>query len=412
VTETLSINAIGHRGDGVVEIAQGLVFVPYALPGEAVTVEGVAGHPERRHLLRVERTSAERTEPICPHFGVCGGCALQHWAAAPYLAWKRQLVIDALAQAGLTADVHATVDAHGDGRRRVVLHAREGTHDMLNVGFSAPRAHHLVPIDHCPIVVPALQRAIPVAWALATALKPTRKPLDIHVTATDSGLDVDLRGSGPLAPERQSELVRLASELRLARLTRHGDLVGQTQQPTIRMGAATVPLPPGAFLQATAAGEEALAQLVLRHVGRVKQVADLFAGVGPFALRLAASARVTAIDSHAPAIEALRRGAASASGLRPIAAAVRDLFRSPLSAAELKAFDSVVFDPPRQGAEAQAREIARSRVPTVVAVSCNPTTFARDARILVDGGYRLAEVTPIDQFRYSAHVELVAEFRH
>jgi 23S rRNA (uracil1939-C5)-methyltransferase len=173
------------------------------------------------------------------------------------------------------------------------------------------------------------------------------------------------------------------------------------------MGRAVVPLPPGAFLQATGAGEEALAQLVTAHVGDAKSVADLFCGVGPFALRLAERAKVTAADSDEGAVAALRE-AAKAPGLKPIVGEKRDLFRRPMLAQEFARIDAVIFDPPRQGAEAQARTLAASKVPVVVAVSCNPATFARDVKILLDGGYRLTAVTPVDQFRYSAHVEIVA----
>jgi 23S rRNA (uracil1939-C5)-methyltransferase len=194
------------------------------------------------------------------------------------------------------------------------------------------------------------------------------------------------------------------------RLTRHGELIAQRATPAVTIGRARVALPPGAFLQATVAGEQTLSRLVLEHVGDAKTVADLFCGVGPFALRLAERARVAAFDSDAPAIAALKQAAGSASGLKPVEADVRDLFRRPLVAQELKRFDAVVFDPPRQGAEAQARELASSAVPVVVGVSCNPATFARDARILADGGYRLAAVTPVDQFRHSPHVEIAARF--
>jgi 23S rRNA (uracil1939-C5)-methyltransferase len=410
MTEQLIIARIGHRGDGVAETPAGPAFVSYTLPGETVTVDVVPGHPDRRQLLRVEAESAERIAPICPHFGTCGGCAVQHWSEPRYRAWKRDLVVAALAQAGLTAEVDELVDAHGEGRRRVVLHARRGTHDVLQVGFAAPRAHSIVPIDRCPVLAPGLAGAIKIAWRLAEALQPLRKPLDIQITATDVGLDIDLRGSGPLSPRAQTALTRIAGAHALARLTRHGELIAQGAVPTVRMGRATVPLPPGVFLQATASGEAALVRLVLDHVGNAKAVADLFAGVGPFALRLAERARVTAIDSDAPAIEALGRAAKVAPGLKPVLAQTRDLFRVPLIAQELTGFDAVVFDPPRQGAEAQARALATSRVSRVVAVSCSPATFARDASILVQGGYRLVRVTPVDQFRYSAHVELVALF--
>jgi len=411
VTEQLTIARLGHRGDGIADTAEGPAYVPYTLPGEIVTVEPVTGHPDRRHLVHVDKPSHERETPVCKHFGQCGGCAMQHWSLAEYHLWKRSLVVEALAQAGLIAPVDETiVDAHGQGRRRAVLHARRGNHDLLEVGFTAPRAHHIVAIDRCPILAPGLDGAIPTSWAIAEILKPTNKPLDIQITATDSGMDVDVRGSGPLSSGRTTALARVAEQYKLARITRHGELVAQSAQPLLKIGRAHVPLPPGAFLQATAEGEAALARLVLGHVGNAKRVADLFAGIGTFALRLAESARVTAADSEASAVDALKRAAANTSGLKPVEAQARDLFRRPFIAAELKGFDAVVFDPPRQGAEAQARELVKSAVSIVVAVSCDAATFARDARILVDGGYKLSKVTPVDQFRYSPHVELVACF--
>jgi 23S rRNA (uracil1939-C5)-methyltransferase len=410
VTEQLKITRLGHRGDGVADTSDGPVYVPYTLPGETVTVEPVAGHPDRRHLINVDRPSHERTEPVCKHFGACGGCALQHWSLAEYHLWKRSLVVEALAQANVMAPVGDLIDAHGAGRRRAVLHARRGTHDVLEVGFTAPRAHHIVAIDECPILAPELGGALRAAWAIAEMLKPAGKPLDIQATATDSGLDIDVRGSGALNAERLSELARIAEAQSLARLTRHGELVAQRTQPLLQVGRAYVPLPPGAFLQATAEGEKTLARLVVEHIGKAKHVADLFTGIGTFALRLAETVRVSAADSDAGMIKALERGASTASGLKPVEAQTRDLFRRPFMASELKALDAVVFDPPRQGAEAQARELAKSAVPVVVAVSCDGATFTRDAKILIDGGYKLATVTPVDQFRYSHHVEIVAKF--
>jgi 23S rRNA (uracil1939-C5)-methyltransferase len=231
------------------------------------------------------------------------------------------------------------------------------------------------------------------------------------VTATDVGLDVDVRGSGPLTAPKTMALARVADRRNLARLTRHGEIVAQRTPPTLTVGPAQVVLPAGAFLQATSTGEAILAQRVVAYCESAATVADLFCGVGPFALRLAERAKVTAVDNDEDAIAALRRAAAGTPGLKPVAIQLRDLSRRPLGQAELKRFDAVVFDPPRQGAEAQARELAASTVPTVVAVSCNPTTFARDARILVDGGYRLMQVVPVDQFLFSAHVEVVANFK-
>ncbi len=413
MVERLAITRLGNRGDGIADTAAGPVYVPYALPGETVEVEGWPGHADRRHLLRVDAASPERIAPICPHFGDCGGCALQHWDTGSYRAWKRGLVVTALRQAGFDASVDAVVgemiDAHGEGRRRAVFHARRGTKDVLQVGFAAFSTHHIVAIDHCPILAPGLAGAIEAAWAIAETLGAESKPLDIQATATDAGLDVDVRGSGPLKPPQSVALARLAESRRLARLTRHGELIVQRAAPTVAMGRAIVRLPPGAFLQATAAGEAALARLVADHVGDAETVADLFCGVGPFALRLAERARVIAADADEAAVAALRE-AAKTPGLKPVTAERRDLFRRPFLADELDRLDAVVFDPPRQGAEAQARALAGARVPLIVAVSCNPATFARDAQIIAAGGYRLAALTPVDQFRYSFHVEIVARF--
>jgi 23S rRNA (uracil1939-C5)-methyltransferase len=408
--ERLAITHIGRRGDGIAETERGPVYVPYTLPGETAEVDDWPGHPDRRRLIRIEAPSAERIEAICPHFGICGGCALQHWEQARYRDWKRGLVVEALAQVGLATEVvDPLINAHGEGRRRAVFHAWRRSHDVLEVGFAALRTHHLVAIDHCPVLAPSLAGAIEACWAIAEALGGQGKPLDIQVTATENGLDVDVRGSGPLPPGRMTELARLADRHRLARLTRHGDLVAQRAPPTLTMGRARVVLPPGAFLQATAAGEAMLAALVIEHCGSAKAIADLFAGVGPFALRLAERAKITAADIDAEAVAALAN-AAKLPGLKPIAAERRDLFQRPFLASEIARMDAVVFDPPRQGAEAQARALAASKVPTIVAVSCNPATFARDAKILIDGGYRLTRVTPVDQFLYSAHVELVGRF--
>jgi 23S rRNA (uracil1939-C5)-methyltransferase len=408
--EHLVIDHVGHRGDGVATVGGAAVYVPYALGGEMVEVVAVQGHPDRRRLIKVERASAERIAPLCPHFGVCGGCAIQHWDAERYRAWKREIVVATLTQAAIDCEVAPLVDAHGPGRRRITLHARMGTHDVLRVGFAAASSHDIVPIDRCPILDPRLDGALEAAWAIAEPLISVGKPLDIQITATNNGLDVDVRGSGPLATAMIARLSRVAEQHRLARLTRHGELVLMRTPPFVSIGAAHVALPPGSFLQATLAGEETLATLVADHCRRAKHIADLFCGVGPFALRLAAKSRIAAFDSDAGAIAALQKAATSTSGLRPVKAEARDLFRRPLMPQELRDYDTVVFDPPRQGAQAQVTQLAASKIATVVAVSCNVATFARDARILIDGGYEIEGVTPVDQFRHTPHVELVARF--
>lgn len=410
--ERLVIDHVGHRGDGVTTVGGESVYVPYTLGGEAIEAAPVPGHhPDRRRLIAVEKASAERIAPFCPHFGVCGGCAIQHWETAPYQAWKRDIVVTTLAQSGIACEVAPLVDAHGAGRRRLTLHARMGTHEVLKVGFAASGSHDIVPIDRCPILDPHLDGAIEAAWAVAEPLITMGKPLDIQVTATDSGLDVDVRGSGPVSTKLIAKLSEVAKQHRLARLTRHGELVLMRTPPVITIGAAQVALPPGSFLQATVAGEETLAALVADHCKRAKHIADLFCGVGPFALRLAATSKVAAFDSDAGSIAALQAAVKATPGLKPLKAELRDLFRRPLVPQELRDYDAVVFDPPRQGAQAVATHLAASKVPTVVAVSCNVATFARDAKILIDGGYKIDGVTPVDQFRHTPHVELVARFR-
>jgi 23S rRNA (uracil1939-C5)-methyltransferase len=388
VVERLVVDHVGHRGDGVAVADAENVYVPYTLGGETVEVAPLPGHPDRRRLLAVERASPERITPFCPHFGICGGCAIQHWQPDRYSAWKRDIVVATLAQAKLACEVDPLIDAHGLGRRRITLHARMSSHDVLKVGFAAAGSHDIIPVDRCPILAPGLGGALEAAWALAEPLMSAKKPLDIQVTATDDGLDVDVRGSGPVPAKMIAALSRVAEQHRLARLTRHGELVLMRNPPTIAIGAARVTLPPGSFLQATVAGEEALAALVAGHCKRVKHIADLFCG----------------------AVTALQKAAMATSGLKPIKAEARDLFRRPLVPQELRDYDAVVFDPPRQGAQAQVQQLAASKIPVVVAVSCNVATFARDARILIEGGYTLDRVTPVDQFRHTPHVELVALF--
>ncbi len=411
MAETLVIDHVAHRGDGVAFVDGEAIYVPCTLAGETVEVDHVPGHhPDRRRLLAVTTASPERIAPFCRHFGVCGGCAIQHWQDDRYRAWKRNIVVETLRQAKLDCEVAPLIDAHGAGRRRITVHARLLNHDILKVGFAAGGSHDIVPIDRCPILDPSLSGALDAAWALAEPLTKIGKSLDIQVTATRGGLDIDVRGSGPLPAAMVTTLSGIAAQHRLARLTRHGELVLMRNAPEIAIGKAQVTLPPGSFLQATTAGEEALAELVGEYVGKAKHIADLFCGVGPFALRLATKARISAFDSDAGPVTALQKAASATAGLKPVKAEARDLFRRPLMPPELRDYDAVVFDPPRQGAQATATQLAASRVPVVIAVSCNAATFARDARILIDGGYRLEGATPVDQFKHTPHVELVARF--
>jgi 23S rRNA (uracil1939-C5)-methyltransferase len=273
------------------------------------------------------------------------------------------------------------------------------------------RSHDLVTIDFCPLFAAPLEGAITAARAIAKELVGLRKPLDILVTATSSGVDVELRGSGHLDDKHTQKLILAAERLDLARLTNHGHLIVERKPPQLRVGRALVHLPPGAFLQATEKGEATLAELVTHAAVGSKRVADLFCGIGTFALRLAERAEIFAADGNKAALDALTEAARATPGLRPVKAERRDLMRRPLSPQELASFEAVVFDPPRAGAETQAQALAQAQVPLIIAVSCNVQTFARDAAILVAGGYRADRVSPVDQFRQSPHVEIVGTFR-
>ncbi|WP_292532384.1 class I SAM-dependent RNA methyltransferase [Methylocystis sp.] len=402
--ERLRIEKLGNRGEGVASFGGRRIFIPYALPGEIVTAE-VDGDQAR--LVDIVEASPQRIAPICPHFADCGGCAVQTLRADAYADWKRGLVETALLNAGLQLDVAPTIDAHGAGRRRATFHARFES-GKAHVGFMAARSHRIVEIDACPLLAPELDGALAAARAIAAVLAPRGKPLDIAVTATLGGLDLELRGAGPLVDKESSALIAAADAHDLARLTNHGRLVALRRVPDIKMGETTLTLPAGAFLQATQAGEDELAARVCKATENAQSVVDLFCGVGAFALRLAQRAKVNAYDSDAGAIAAMRAAAQATPGLLPLEGIERDLFARPLNAKELSGFDAIVFDPPRAGAAAQAAEIARSDVPIVVAVSCHAQSFARDAAILLKGGYVIREIAPLDQFRYAAHVEIVA----
>ncbi len=406
VTETV-IETMGAQGDGVA----GSLFAPLTLPGERVRLRPDG---ERAELIEILSPSLDRVAPPCPHFGDCGGCALQHWASAPYLAWKVEQIRLALARMGLETEILAPFAAAPGSRRRLALHARrEGRAVVL--GFKARRSWRLVAIDACVVADPRLVAALPALRAIAAPfLEHPKSAPTLHVTLTLTGLDIDVTGverrSGGLSADARMRAARAAAEADVARVTLAGEVVYEARPALVKAGAATVALPPGAFLQAVPAAERAMAEFAVEAAAGAKGIADLYCGVGAFTFPLAAVAPVIAADASAPAVAALRAASASAPGLKTIRAEARDLDRRPLLAEELKKIDVVVFDPPRAGAAVQCGQIARSGVARVVGVSCNPATFARDAKILADAGFRLDRVLPVDQFLWSPHIELVGVF--
>ncbi len=394
--QLLEIADMGARGEGIALVDDKPVFIAGTLKGESVRalIEG-----NRGRLEAVVSASPERVEPGCKHFGSCGGCQLQHWDRQGYRQWKRQLLVTALERAGIETDVAPLIDAEGAGRRRATLHGRrEGA------GFNGLRSHEVHDLDQCPVLVPELAEAADITRACYRALG----DCDVSLTATDTGIDVAIRAK---ARGAYKPLTNIAMRYKLARLALNGEDIIINRPPEVRMGTAMVRLPAGSFLQATAAAEEIIGAEIVTACKGAKRVADLFCGVGPFALRLAANAKTFAVDSDRQAVAACDAALRGTPGLKIMGTETRDLMRDPLVPMELKPFDAVVLDPPRAGAEAQARELAQSKVKLVVMVSCDPVSFARDAAILIAGGYRLEKVTPIDQFIWSAHLETVAVFR-
>jgi 23S rRNA (uracil1939-C5)-methyltransferase len=398
-----TISRLGAQGDGIAETLEGPVYVPFTLQGERVAAEVEQG---RGTPVEILAPSPQRAAPICRHFGVCGGCALQHLERGAYLAWKRERVLDALRMEGIEAPVEP-VRAFAPHTRRRAAFAAIKTAGGLSFGYCRAQSHEVIDLRECPLLLPAFEAALPAIRALVDALLPPGEAR-VTVTACDNGLDVDIDAAkGKLRPFT-SVHGRAAEAAGVIRLTAAGDPLLTMAAPQLSLSGGIVQPPPRAFLQASAAAEAVMAEIALDALGKARKAADLFCGLGTFSFALARRASVTAVENDRALLGALDTAIRRTQGIKPIRTLPRDLMREPLSAAELNAFDAVLFDPPRAGALAQASALAKSRVPLVIAVSCNPASFARDARALMDRGYVVRRVVPIDQFVFSAHVELVA----
>ena len=401
---------IGAKGDGVLETEDGArAFAPATAPGDEGIFD-VAG--ERATLMALTSPGQARIEPACPNYGVCGGCALQHVDDDFYGHWKRDVVVGALARQGIECDVAALKRLPAATRRRAVF-AVQKSDNHVKIGFNQRRSSRITSIDGCAVFRPDLAAAMPALHSLAEHIP--ANAFDLAVTAADNGIDVEIRSRRFRGddPRGLVDLSCLLMDLPFIRVALNGETLLEKERPFVQIGPARVTPPPGGFLQVSREGEAALAACFVPDLKEAKRVADLFCGVGAFALRLAQNSEVFAADGAPLAIAALEVAARQAHrerAIKPINAQIRDLDERPIMSADLSGFDAVVFDPPRAGAARQAEEIASSRVARVVAVSCNPSTFARDARLLIDGGYRLKNVTPVDQFVYTAHIELVATF--
>ena len=401
--ETFTIQRLGHHGDG---IAEGPVFAPLTLPGEVV--EG-ARDGDRLRDLRIVTPSDNRVRPPCSHFKSCGGCALQHPSDAFVAEWKVDVVKTALAAQGLSAPMRPILTSPPASRQRAVLSGRRTKKGAL-VGFHARASDTIVQIPNCTLLHPGLMAVIPALEELTITGASRKGEASFAIALSQDGVDVAASGVKPLDRAMFLPLAQIAEKHDLARLTWGEELIATRRPPRQRFGKADVVPPAGAFLQATAQGQAALTAAVVEAVGDAKQVADMFAGSGTFSLPLSETAEVLAVEGDAAMMQALDQGWRQAQGLKRVRTETRDLFRRPLMPDELNRFDAISIDPPRAGAEAQFAQIARSDVKVVAAVSCNPVTFARDAKMLTEAGYRLDWVQVVDQFRWSPHIELAARF--
>lgn len=404
MTVRFNIDRLGAQGDGIANTESGPVFVPFTLPGEVVTA---ARLKDRATLMAVIEASPLRIEPACRHFTECGGCAIQHLAPQDYLDWKRAKVVAALASKGIDAAVEATIACAPQSRRRAVFSVRR-TEARMVLGYHRALSPQIIEIEECPVILPDFIPAFAALREVSALICNTAEPFHLAVTHTASGLDIAASGSGKLKDSARRAASDFVIRAGFARLSVDGEIVVEAKKPLMVFGDVSVFLPTGAFIQAVASAESAMAALVTNHLKKARKLLDLFAGSGTFALRLAATSDVHAVETDAAALAALDRAYRFGTGLRRVTVEKRDLFVRPVTYKELNGFDGVVFDPPRAGTEDQCKQIAKSDIPKVAAVSCNPTTLARDLRILIDGGYRLLSVTPIDQFLWSPHVEAVA----
>ncbi|PIT69422.1 class I SAM-dependent RNA methyltransferase [Bartonella tribocorum] len=404
MSDTVIIEHIGENGYGTAKTRHGFVYVPFTLPGECVEI---IVHGKYATYIALKEKSSERVDALCQHFGECGGCTLQHWRADAYRVWKRQLVIDALKKYGLNSVVAPLIECQPYSRRRVTLTASM-TPQGQKVGFNRYLSHEIVALEECPVSHPELISQLHNIRELCAFLSGSVKRFHVTITRIENGLDVALSGCTVHHESLRQKMISAALSYGITRLSVDGEILIEREKPMIYFGDVGVEFLSGGFLQATCEAENIMGNIILTHLKKAKNALDLFSGVGTFTLRMAKKMNVHAVENDEGAIRNLNSAARFATGLKTVTCEKRDLFRHPLSVKELECFESIVFDPPRAGAEEQVRELAKATVSRVVAISCNPVTFARDLSLLVAGGYTIEEITPIDQFLWSPHVEVVA----
>ena len=399
----LTVDVLGAQGDGIVRFEKGAGFVPFTLPGETVRV---SGKWPKFQLEKILKASDQRVAAKCLHFQTCGGCSVQHLELGKYLNWKRQTLVDAFASEGLTPVVADCIPCPSSSRRRVTFSLERPDND-IEIGFQGPNG--FVAIQQCPILLPEISSHLETFKMLGAMLMRGRVGLQLSIAACDNGLDLNFLVEKEPSEAMISDLVRAVAKTPFIRASINGAIAVEHERPYVTFGQAQVQIPPDNFLQAVTNSEVQIADIVLRHLKGQKKLLDLFCGCGTFTLRLAKQSRVHGVETETDALLALQN-AQFTDGLKPVTTEKRDLLDAPLTAKELSQYDGVCLDPPRAGAQAQIHELVKSSISKIAYVSCNPVTLARDSAILVKGGFELKNVSPIDQFQYSPHVEGVALF--
>lgn len=402
----INIERLSIQGDGIATGPDGPVYVPYTLPDEEIEGEVVGNRIPNPRILT---PSDYRVRPPCPHFKTCGGCALQHVEEGFLADWKVEVVETALAAHGLKAEIRPTITSPENSRRRATFAGRR-TKKGAMVGFHGRASDSIIAIPSCTLLHPSIMAAIPAMEALCKIGAARKGSISIAITQTENGPDIGVSGAKEADAAILTTLGQMSETFKLSRLSWNGEVVALRAPPSQSFSGISVTPPPSAFLQATEFGENALTKAVIESVGPAKNIIDLFAGCGTFSLPLAKQARVLAVEGKASLLSALDSGWREADGLKTVQTEKRDLFRNPLLPEDLTKFDAVIIDPPRAGAKAQCEALAGSNPPRIAFVSCNPVTFARDAKTLCEAGFTIDWIQVVDQFRWSPHVELVAQF--
>ncbi len=400
----VKIDFIGHKGDGVAHLNGNAVYVPFTLEGETLIIQGSG---PRRDILEIKQTSSDRIEPICKHYGTCGGCQLQHMQEQTYLKWKMKLVTEPLSRVGITQTPEAIISFNDASRRKCVFNAQR-THQGMQLGFSEKARNEIVAIETCPILVSEINERLPLLRDLVNSVPTTKNPIRISVLSTENGLDISIEDAKPLSAAERQILIKKTVANKFTRLTINDEVLIKTAEPHIKIASTIISPPPAAFVQALKEAEDTMTDIVADFLKGCKQVADLYCGIGTFALKLAENSQVYAVEESQMALESLDQAWRQTGGiLKQVKTEKRNLERRPVTFGELKKMDGLVFDPPRAGAELQCKQIAKSRVKKVAAVSCNPTTLAVDLEILLASGFKIKRIIPIDQFKYTPHVEVM-----